>query len=389
MNDNENRAGAQPLRPLRGVRVLELAQNLAGPYCTQILADLGADVIKVESPAGDAARAWGPPFVDGVGSIFAAANRGKRSVTLDLHRAEDRVALGKLIERTDVLVEAFRPGAFARLGFDYERVRVLNPGIIYASVLAYGEEGPLGELPGYDPLMQAHGGIMSTTGAPGGTGVRVGTSVVDMGSGMWLVIAIMAALRERESTGAGTRVSVSLFDTALAWNAYHIAAFMDTGFVPVPMGSELPMIAPYGAFATADGRIMIAAANDGLFARLCGALSLEVLTGDERFRNNAARVAHRGELNRAIEAAAAAHTTDALLELLRAAGVPCAPILDVAAVAGDPQTRAADLVEGGSGPTALRLPVRWNGARTPAGSPPPVAGADTAAVLEELREHDA
>jgi crotonobetainyl-CoA:carnitine CoA-transferase CaiB-like acyl-CoA transferase len=384
-SSGRTRAAAQ-LLPLRGVSVLELAQNLAGPYCAQILADLGADVIKVEGPAGDAARAWGPPFIDGAGSIFVAANRGKRSVTLDLRDDADRLTLGELIERCDVLIEAFRPGTFARLGFDAEAVHAINPRVIYASVLAYGESGPLSDLPGYDPLMQAHGGLMSITGDEGSEGVRVGTSVIDMGTGMWLTIAIMAALRERDRNGRGTRLSVALYDTALAWSSYHIGACVDTGFVPSPMGSELPMIAPYGAFQTADGRVMIAAGNDGLFRRLCAALELSVLPDDVRYRHNSARVAHRTEVNAAVSEATSARTVAEVLTLLRSAGVPCAPILDIEGVLAEEQTRAADMIERGNGPTAVRLPIRWNGERTPAGRPPPRAGEHTAAILRALRD---
>jgi crotonobetainyl-CoA:carnitine CoA-transferase CaiB-like acyl-CoA transferase len=396
MQSNRERTGAvehardpggesAPLRPLAGIRVLELSQNLAGPYSGQILADLGADVIKVERPEGDPAREWGPPFVAGTGSIFAAANRGKRSIALDLRSDGDRSSLRELIARADILIESFRPGALAELGFGFDDVSVLNARIIYASVAAYGETGPLRMLPGYDPLMQAHGGLMSVTGEKSGAGVRAGTSVVDMGSAMWLVIAILAALRERDATGRGTRVSVALYDTALAWNAYHVAACVDTDFVPVPMGSELPMIAPYGAFETLDGRVMLAPANDALFRRLCAALALHDAAADARFADNPSRVAHRDDVNAIVRAATQRYTTAALLELLRDAGVPCAPILDMAGVVADEQTRASGMIEEGNGPTAVRLPIRWNGARTPAGAPPPRAGEHTAAVLDELR----
>ena len=370
--------------PLQGLRVLELAQNLAGPYCGQILGSLGADVIKVERPGGDAARAWGPPFVDGTGSIFAAANRGKRSIELDLADEHDRRALRALIERSDILIEAFRPGTFAALGFDYDRVREWNARLIYCSVLAYGEEGPLRDLPGYDPLMQAHGGLMSITGEPGTRGARVGTSVIDMGTGMWLVIAIMAALRERDTSGAGTRLSTALYDTALAWNSYHITGCVDTGFVPRPMGSELPMIAPYGAFPTADGEIMIAAGNDGLFDRLCGALSLDDLRADDRFSSNANRVAHRKEVNEAVRGRTRTMTTAALLMRLRDHGVPCAPIQNMAEVCVDEQTGASGMIDRTGGATAVRLPVRFDGVRPDAGTPPPRTGEHTAAVLAEL-----
>ena len=369
---------------LHGVRVLELAQNLAGPYAGQILAGLGADVIKVERPGGDAARAWGPPFVEGAGSIFAAANRGKRSVELDLHSEPDRAALRALIERSDILIEAFRPGSFAAMGFDYDTVRAWNAGLVYCSVLAYGEDGPLGDLPGYDPLMQAHGGLMSITGEPGTRGARVGTSVIDMGTGMWLVIAILAALRKRDAGGEGARLSVALFDTALAWSSYHIAGFVDTGAVPGPMGSELPMIAPYGAFDTADGEVMIAAGNDRLFGMLCAALSLDTVAGDDRFADNASRVAHRDAINAMVRSRTRMYATHDVLTLLRGAGVPCAPIRDIAQVSAEEQTRASDMIVSGNGPTALKLPIRFEGVRPPEGTPPPRAGEHTAAVLSEL-----
>ena len=367
--------------------VLEIAQNLAGPWAGQILADLGADVIKVEPPGGDRARAWGPPFVDGQGSIFAAANRGKRSIVLDLSSADGKRALRRLIERADILIEAFRPGAFARLGFDYDTVRTWNERLIYCSVLAYGEAGPLRDLAGYDPLMQAHAGLMSITGEPGTRGARVGTSVVDMGTGMWLVIAILTALRERDRTGVGKRLSVSLYDTALAWNAYHIAGHLDTGFVPRPLGSELPMIAPYGAFPSADGEVMIAAANDGLFGSLCRALELDHALRDSRFATNADRVAHREEVNGIVAARTRAFTSDALLELLRRHGVPCAPIQDVAQVCRDPQTAASGMIETNH-ITGIALPMRFDGERPGAGARPPRAGEHTDELLAELAASD-
>lgn len=374
----------EPDAPLHGLRVLEVAQNLAGPYCGQILADLGADVIKVERPGGDAARAWGPPFVGGTGSIFAAANRGKRSIVLDINDEHDRTALRRLIERSDVLIEAFRPGAFARLGFDSETVSAWNPRLIYCSVLAYGETGPLRELPGYDPLMQAHGGLMSVTGTGPGAEARVGTSIVDMGTGMWLGIAVLAALRERDRTGLGRRLSASLYDTALAWNAYHLTGHAATGDVPRPMGTELPMIVPYGAFPTSDGSLMLAVGNDGIFDRLCSALGLTSVAGDPRFATNPLRVAERAEVNRIVAEATSQFTTGALLDLLRAAGVPCAPIQDIAAVAADEQTAASGMVVGEGDNSTVALPVRWAGSRPMSERPVPGVGQHTAEVLAEL-----
>lgn len=373
----------EPMRPLTGVRVLELAQNLAGPYGAQILAELGADVIKVERPGGDAARAWGPPFVGGAGSIFAVANRGKRSIELDVRTEAGGAALRELITRADIVIEAFRPGTLEQMGYGYEQARSWNPRIIYCSVLAYGARGPLRALPGYDPLMQAHAGMMSTTGEA--RPCRVGTSVVDMGTGMWLAIAVLAALRERDVTGSARQLSVALYDTALAWNAYHIAGTVDSGYVPRPLGTELPMIAPYGAFPTADGELMVAAANDGLFQRLCDALRLDDLRVDERLRTNPSRVAHRALLNEQIATRTVRYTTAALLELLRAAGVPCAPIQDMAEVVRDAQTQASEMIVTDEGGTALRLPIRFSGVRPAAAAPAPQAGQHSAEVLAELR----
>jgi crotonobetainyl-CoA:carnitine CoA-transferase CaiB-like acyl-CoA transferase len=371
----------QVFTPLAGVQVLEVAQNLAGPYCSQILHDLGATVVKVEPPGGDPARSWGPPYVDGAGSIFAAANRGKRSVTLDLRQAADRAALRTLIADNDVLIEALRPGAFAALGFGYDAVRAFNPAVIYCSVLAYGETGPLRTLPGYDPLMQAHAGIMSVTGEPDGAASRVGTSVIDMGAGLWLALGVVAALRERDRTGNGTRLSVALYDTALAWNAYHLLGYLTSGFVPPRMGTELPMIAPYGAFAARDGRLMIAAANDRLFRRLCAALGHERLADDERFCDNAARVAHRDVLRSLIDAATGTHSVEELLALLRAHGVPCAPVQDIAAVAADPQMEASGMVCREADRLAFALPLRCAGVRPPARGTVPAAGEHTSGIV--------
>jgi crotonobetainyl-CoA:carnitine CoA-transferase CaiB-like acyl-CoA transferase len=372
--------------PLAGVRVLEVAQNLAGPYCSQILHDLGATVTKIEPlGAGDPARAWAPPYVGGFGSIFASANRGKRSVTLDLRAPSDGALLRELIGESDVLIEALRPGALAELGFGYDVARAVNDRLIYCSVLAYGETGPLRTLPGYDPLMQAHAGIMSITGEPDGAPSRVGTSVVDMGAGIWLALGVIAALRERDRTGQGMRASVALYDIALAWNAYHLLAYVGSGFEPVRMGTELPMIAPYGAFPAHDGQLMIAAANDRLFRRLCNALGCGELTSDPRFHDNPARVAHRDVLRTALEAATSAHTVSELLALLQQHGVPCAPVQDIAAVAADPQTAASELLQRDGEQLTFALPLRFNGQRPPAQGTVPRTGEHTAEIVSRER----
>jgi crotonobetainyl-CoA:carnitine CoA-transferase CaiB-like acyl-CoA transferase len=304
-------------------------------------------------------------------------------VTLDLASDEGRHAVRTLAERSDVLIESFRPGTFARLGYDYATVAAWNPRIVYCSVLAYGATGPLRELAGYDPLMQAHGGIMSVTGHEESGPARVGTSIIDMGTGMWLTIGVLAALRQRDANGAGTQVSVALYDTALAWNAYHLTGYLDTGFVPGPMGTGLPMIAPYGAFPTADGRIMLAPANDALFVRLCTALGVAALAEDERFRDNPSRVANRTAVDSLIGEATSQFRTSVLLDLLRAAGVPCAPIQGIAAVAVDAQTQASGMIMNPGDGSAVALPLRFAGVRPPVRGTVPRTGEHTAEVLRE------
>jgi crotonobetainyl-CoA:carnitine CoA-transferase CaiB-like acyl-CoA transferase len=370
-----------PAEALRDLRVIDLSQNLAGPYCAQALGDLGADVIKVEPPGGDPARAWGPPFHDGASTIFRAANRNKRSVVLDLKSDDGRALLWDLIADADVLIQSFRAGAAERLGFGSEQVRARYPGLIYCSVTAYGADGPLRDLPGYDPLMQAHGGLVAVTGHPDAP-ARVGTSIIDMGTGLWATIAVLAALRERDRIGVGTHIVTSLFDTALAWNAYHLMGWFADGRNPAPHGTAFALIAPYGAFPCSDGEVMIAAGNDGLFRRLCAALDMDA-ADDPAFASNAARVAGRAAIDARVANATRAWTVDALLERLRAAGVPCAPILDIAAVAVDPQTRASGMLDpsaSGADCPDVRAPVRYDGARPAVRRAPPAAGEHDAEI---------
>jgi crotonobetainyl-CoA:carnitine CoA-transferase CaiB-like acyl-CoA transferase len=364
---------------LAGIRVVDLSQNLAGPYCTQTLADLGAEVIKVEPPGGDPARAWGPPFHDGASTIFRAANRNKRSVTLDLKSEAGRSALRSWLDGADVFVQSFRAGVIERLGFGEADVRAAHPRLIYVSITAYGTGGLLRQLPGYDPLMQAHGGLLSVTGSPGSP-ARVGTSIIDMGTGLWAAVGVLAALRERERTGHGTHLVASLFETALSWNAYHLMGWFADGTVPAPLGAAFPLIAPYGSFPCTDGPIMIAAANDRLFTRLCEALGLQELSGDERFATNPARVAHRVEIDEAVARATRRFERDALIARLRDTGVPCAPILDIAEVAQDEQTLASGLLDrstgDGSVPHVLP-PLLWDGRRAEVRlDVPPLDGSD-------------
>ncbi len=356
-------------RTLAGLRVVEVCQNLAGPLCGKILADLGADVVKVEPPAGDAARRWGPPFhetADGsrVGTMYAYANTGKRGLRLDLTTPVGMEVLAALVRRADVLVESLRPGALERMGMGWKVARALNDRLVYASVLAYGESGPLKDLPGYEPLMQAHGGLLSYTGEKGGGPVRVGTSVVDLGTGIWTALGVLAALRDRDRTGRGSRVSGALFDTALMWSGYHLLGALGEGVVAGRMGTELPMIAPYGTFPASDGPVMICVGTDGLFQAFCDALDLADLSHDPRFATNPDRVEHRDPLNARVREATAAYSVAELLATLREAGVPAAPVKDVGELLADDQLRASGMMaEDEEGRPYGALPIRLGGER--------------------------
>lgn len=376
-------------RPLAGIRVCDLSQNLAGPFCTQILADLGAEVVKVEPPGGDLGRTWGPPFWGDDATLFLSANRGKRSLILDLGSEEGRQVLHRLASTCDVFVQAFRPGVAERLQIDEASIRDVRPDVIYLALSAYGQEGPLSAQPGYDPLMQAFAGIMSVTGQPGGPPTRVGGSVIDFGTGMWSAIAILAALRERDRTGRGTSLQTALMDTALAWVSYHMMGYLATGVVPTAMGTGLTSIVPYRAFETSDGHVMITAGNDAIFERLASALDAEELSLDERFRTNPDRVAHRQELDALVEERTRRFTSEELLDRMHRHRVPASPIRRMSEVVDDPQVAAAGMVPHAPHPSLpdyrdVSLPLRWDGARPRAAEAPPPAGAHSREILTDL-----
>jgi crotonobetainyl-CoA:carnitine CoA-transferase CaiB-like acyl-CoA transferase len=383
------------LNVLQGIRVVDVTQNIAGPHSTQTLADLGADVIKIEPPGGDPTRTWGPPFWEGEAPLFLAYNRNKRSVVLDLKSDVGRDALWRLIDSADVFVQAYRAGVIEKLGFDYERVRQRRPGIIYASVTGYGSKGPLAERPGYDPLIQAFSGVMSLTGHPDGPPARVGGSVVDVGTGILTALGILAALRGRDQTGEGAHVEASLLATSLGWISYHLQGYLASGVVPGRMGTALAPIAPYEAFRTADGDLMISAGHDGIFARLCEALDLMELLDDLRFQDNPARVVNRDALHSLIELKTERMTTAELRALLDQHRVPVAPIRDVSQVVGDEQVHANQLLEPVDHPRIpgyrdVAFPLQFDGERPATRSVPPMVGEHTAEVLGEVgySEHD-
>ena len=376
--------------PLAGLLVADLTQNVAGPYCTQILADMGAEVVKVERIGrGDDARAWAPPYWGGESATFMAVNRGKRSLAVDLKARDGLGILERLVGRADVFVQSLRAGAIEELGLGWARAQALNPRLVYCSVAAFGPDGPYRDRPGYDPLMQAYSGIMSITGHPGQPPARVPVSLVDMGTGMWAATAILAALRERDRTGRGVEVTTALFDTALAWTVFQTNLYLATGEVPTPQGSGTAMIAPYEAFPARDAWVMIAAGSDALFARACEALDAPALAGDPRFASNPQRVEHRAALVEALSAVTRALPADDLLARLAKAGVPSAPILRVDQVAAEAQTEASGMLIPAKHPRlpdyrAVGLPIRWDGARPPVTRVPPLLGEHSTEILGEL-----
>jgi crotonobetainyl-CoA:carnitine CoA-transferase CaiB-like acyl-CoA transferase len=364
--------------PLEGVRVVDVTSSLAGPYCTEILGALGADVIKVEHPErGDEARAWGPAFWEGSSVMFYAANLNKRSVALDLKRGLD--VLLRLVDSADVFLQSLRPGTARRLGFGPDDLRLRKPRLVYCDIGAFGSVGPLSDRPGYDPLLQAFGGIMSVTGEPDRPGVRVGASIVDQGTGMWAALGILAALYE----GAGRTVDVSLFETAVGLLPYQVTANIASGEVPGRHGSAFPLIAPYQVFHARDGDLMIAAGNDGLFSRLCDALDLPELAADPRFSTNPDRVQRREELAQVIQERVGGETLREVLARLERAGVPAAPVNDVSQVARHEQTAALGLIQRLPEPT-VAFPLSIDGERVRHRRRPPRLGEHTDEILGEL-----
>jgi len=378
--------------PLEGTFVLDLTRVLAGPYCTMLLADLGARVVKVEAPErGDDARQIGP-FVGGVSAYFLSLNRGKQSIALDLREEADRAIFEKLLAKADVLVENFRPGVMERLGLGFSQLHARLPRLVVASTSGFGQTGPYARRPAYDVVVQAMGGIMSLTGHPGGPPTRVGTSTGDITAGLFTALGILAALCERAQTGMGRHVDVAMLDCQVATLENAIARYVATGEVPGPLGSRHPSIAPFQAFATGDGHLVVAAGNDALFAKLAALLGRPELTEDPRFRSNEERTRNVAALAGELAPVFATRSTDAWLAALEEGGIPCGPLNDVAQVLADPQVRARNMVVTALDPDAGRVtlagnPVKLSGVEDPeTRGPAPRLDEHREALLAELDE---
>ena len=378
-----------PALSLHGVRVLDLSRVLAGPFCAMLLADLGADVIKVEDPgAGDESRTW-PPHKDGESAAFLVINRNKRGITLDLKQPEGVEVLTRLAQRADVLIENFRTGTMEAFGLGWERLAALNPRLIYCSISAFGRTGPRRDGAGYEALMQAFSGIMSITGEPDGPPVRCGVSFLDLTTGILCAFGIVNALLDRQRTGLGQRVDGSLLETAVGLLNYHAEGYLLTGQVPRALGSSHPSLSPYRTFRCRDGQwVFIAGANDRLWQRLAAALGLGWMATDPRFAVNVERVRHRRELERHLEEAIARYDREPLLKLLEEAGVPATPVNTVDQVMNDPQTAARGMVERVVHPRlgeipVIGTPVKFSRLQPGVRAPAPLQGQHTDEVLAE------
>lgn len=366
--------------PLAGTVVIELGHSVAAPYAGQILGDLGAEVIKIEKPDGDDARKWGPPFWEGAAATFQGLNRNKTSVVCELRNPQQVAALRRLIvERADIVLQNMRPGSADTLGLGATSLLAAKPALIYCNIGAFGRTGPFARRPGYDPLMQAFGGVMSVTGEEGAPPVRVGPSIIDMGTGMWAAVGILAALHHRHVTGRGGVVDVSLFETATAFMSLIAAQYLASGDLPRKMGSGTTGIVPYRAYRTADGSVVIAAGNDALFTKLCAVLDCEEWLGDPRFATNPDRVRNQTALYALIEPLIETRTTAKWVAVLDAAGVPCAPVQDVREMLEHEQTQSLGLVQAmpRGAMRLVGLPVSFDGERPVPRLAPPALGEQT------------
>ena len=376
--------------PLSGITIIDLSRILAGPYCTLLLAELGARVIKVEPPQqGDDARQYGP-FRNGKSAYFASVNRGKESIALDLKAPAGRDVFERLLDKADALVENFRPGTMEKLGYGWDTLHLRYPRLVYAAASGFGHSGPYSHYPAYDMVVQGLGGIMSITGHPGMPLTRVGTSLGDLAGGLYTAVALNAALLHRERTGESTKVDVALFDCQLALLENAIMRYTTTGEIPGPMGARHPSITPFEAFATRDGNVIIAAGNDGLFVKLAQALDRADLAENPLFKTNALRNEHQEALRAEIEGVLGRQATEHWIVVLEAAGVPCGPVNNIAEALAHPQTTARNMLVSVDDPVTGRLVLAGNPMKLSAFDDPPTRSrapdldADRDRILREL-----
>ena len=383
MSQSEETVANPMMQPLAGIKVIDMSRILAGPWAGQVLADLGATVLKIERPkVGDDTRHWGPPYLkDKEGNdtkdaaYFFSANRGKQSLAIDITQPEGQAAIRELVASADVLIENYKLGGLAKYALDYETLKAVNPALVYCSITGFGQTGPYAHRAGYDFMIQAMGGLMSVTGDPdsaGGMPMKVGVAVTDIFTGLYSVIGIQAALHERHTTGLGKHIDMALFDCSAAILANQASNYLVGGVVPERMGNTHPNIVPYQVFKSADGHLIVAVGNDGQFANFCGVLNRPELAEHEDYRTNAARVGHRDELCALLQTLLLERTTAEWLDMLEAVNVPCGPINNVEQVFNDPQILSRDMVQTVEHPVAGEIRV--------AGSPIKFVGEDKCQV---------
>ncbi len=379
------------MKALSGVQVLDLTRALAGPYCTLMLGDYGADVIKIELPGrGDDTRHWGPPYIDGESAYFLSINRNKRSLTLNLKDPAGREVFMRLTRNADVVVENFTPGVVNRLGIDYEAVKAENPRIVYSSISGFGQTGPYREKPAYDQMMQGLGGIMSLTGDPDGQPQKIGVALADIGAGMLAAYAVMTALFHRERTGVGQYIDVSMLDLQVAWLTYQAATYFATDTPPPRVGAAHPNLVPYQAFKCADGKyINVAVGNERFWQRFCKALGREDLVEMPEYAQNKDRVKNRDQLVALLQQEFDTRSTNRWVDILEEAGVPCGPINDLADVFSDPQVKERDMLLEVQHPSAGKIkqtgiPIKFSATPGSIDSPPPLLGQHSKEILLEL-----
>ncbi|HVC20031.1 MAG TPA: CoA transferase [Vicinamibacterales bacterium] len=387
MADDAHAAPSGPHGPLHGLTVLDLTRVLSGPYCTMLLGDMGARIIKIERPGrGDDTRGWGPPFIDGESAYFLSINRNKESVTLDFKQPEGRRVLDALIARADVLVENFRPGTLARLGLGYDDLKARFPRLVYCSISGFGQTGPRRDGPGYDAILQAEGGLMSITGAADGPAYRLGVAIADIVTGLFAAQGITMALFARERGGAGQYVDIGMLDSVAALLSYQAAIYFATGAAPGRMGNRHPTIVPYETFETADGEIVIAVGNEELWRTFCAAIGLDELTADPRFVANRDRVSNYDLLRPILSDRLREHSRQYWLDRLTGAGVPAGSVRDLHEVFTDPQLLARAMIAAVEHPAAgplrlLGVPVKLSETPGSVRRPPPLLGEHTEQVL--------